>query len=390
MACAQTGSGKTATFLIPIMNSIYERKEQIESYKMVRGRRQWMPVGLILAPTRELALQIYNESKKFAYRSNLRSFVVYGGADIRTQMRNLDSNGCHLLVATPGRLNDLYNREILSFENIKYLVLDEADRMLDMGFEPQIREIVQQKNMPQNRQTLLFSATFPKQIQMMAKDFLHDYIFLAVGRVGSTNINITQKIVWAGENEKINCLLDTLNANPDALTLIFVETRYSCDELDKYLRSNKYPAVSIHGKKSQGERERSLQMFRNGKKQILVATAVAARGLDVSNVKVVINFDIPNDIDDYVHRIGRTGRSGASGQAISFFNEKNRPVTNQLLNLLKETEQEIPEFLTRMASRGGGGGGGGYKRSNYGNFRQAANSERQSNHHYFDYRVNDS
>jgi ATP-dependent RNA helicase DDX3X len=226
---------------------------------------------------------------------------------------------------------------------------------------------------------------------MMAKDFLHDYIFLAVGRVGSTNINITQKIVWACENEKINCLLDTLNANPDALTLIFVETRYSCDELDKYLRSNKYPAVSIHGKKSQGERERSLQMFRNGKKQILVATAVAARGLDVSNVKVVINFDIPNDIDDYVHRIGRTGRSGASGQAISFFNEKNRPVANQLLNLLKETEQEIPEFLTRMASRGGGGGGGGgYKRSNYGNFRQAANSERQSNHHYFDYRVNDS
>ena len=386
MACAQTGSGKTATFLIPIMNSIYEQKEQIESYKMVRGRRQWMPVGLILAPTRELALQIYNESKKFAYRSNLRSFVVYGGADIRTQMRNLDSNGCHLLVATPGRLNDLYNREILSFENIKYLVIDEADRMLDMGFEPQIREIVQQKNMPQTRQTLLFSATFPKQIQMMAKDFLNNYIFLAVGRVGSTNVNITQKIVWAGENDKINCLLDTLSANPDALTLIFVETRHCCDELDKYLRSNQYPAVSIHGKKSQGERERSLQMFRSGKKQILVATAVAARGLDVSNVKVVVNFDVPNDIDDYVHRIGRTGRSGASGQAISFFNEKNRPVANELLTLLKETEQEIPEFLPRMAARGGGGGGGGYKR--YGNFRQVANSERQSNHHYFDYRVN--
>jgi len=250
-------------------------------------------------------------------------------------MRNLDSNGCHLLVATPGRLNDLYNREILSFENIKYLVIDEADRMLDMGFEPQIREIVQQKNMPQTRQTLLFSATFPKQIQMMAKDFLHDYIFLAVGRVGSTNINITQKIVWAGENEKINCLLDTLNANPDALTLIFVETRYSCDELDKYLRSNKYPAVSIHGKKSQGERERSLQMFRNGKKQILVATAVAARGLDVSNVKVVINFDIPNDIDDYVHRIGRTGRSGASGQAISFFNEKKSSSRKSIIELIE-------------------------------------------------------
>ena len=372
------------------MISIFESKEPIESFKMVGGYRQWLPVGLVLAPTRELALQIYDESKKLAYRSNLRTFVVYGGADIRTQMRNLDSNGCHLLVATPGRLNDLYNREIISFENIKYLVLDEADRMLDMGFEPQIREIVQQKNMPDSktRQTLLFSATFPKQIQMLAKDFLNNYIFLAVGRVGSTNVNITQRIVWASEKDKLGCLIDTLDKNPDVLTLIFVETRRSCDQLEKHLKASNYPAISIHGKKSQSERERSLQMFRSGKRQILVATAVAARGLDISNVKVVVNFDVPNDIDDYVHRIGRTGRSGACGEAVSFFNEKNRQVANELLNLLKETQQEIPDFLNKMAvSRGGGY----HQRSNYGNFRNASNGNNSSSrHHYFDYRTNDS
>jgi ATP-dependent RNA helicase DDX3X len=390
MACAQTGSGKTAAFLMPIMNSIYRTQEPIESYRMSNGVKKWMPVGLVLAPTRELALQIYDEAKKFSYRSNLRSFVVYGGADIRTQMRNLDSNGCHLLVATPGRLIDLYNKEIISFEHIKYLVLDEADRMLDMGFEPQIREIVQQKNMPgpQRRQTLLFSATFPKQIQMMAKDFLNNYIFLAVGRVGSTSINITQRIVWADESDKLSALLNALDSHPQVLTLIFVETRRSCDELEKYLQSKQFPAISIHGKKSQSEREKALQMFRSGQKQILVATAVAARGLDISNVKIVINFDVPNDIDDYVHRIGRTGRAGTCGEAISFFNDKNRPVANELLNLLRETQQQIPDFMLRMGESRNNGGG--YKRSYNGGNRQHQQNGgyNQNKHEYSDYRSN--
>ena len=393
MACAQTGSGKTAAFLMPIMNSIYRTKEPIESYRMSNGVKKWLPVGLVLAPTRELALQIYDEAKKFSYRSNLRSYVVYGGADIRTQMRNLDSNGCHLLVATPGRLIDLYNKEIISFEHIKYLVLDEADRMLDMGFEPQIREIVQQKNMPgpQRRQTLLFSATFPKQIQMMAKDFLNNYIFLTVGRVGSTSINITQRIVWADESDKLSALLNALDSNPQVLTLIFVETRRSCDELEKYLQSKQFPAISIHGKKSQSERERALQMFRSGQKQILVATAVASRGLDISNVKIVINFDVPNDIDDYVHRIGRTGRAGTCGEAISFFNDKNRPVANELLNLLRETQQQIPDFMLRMGGDSRNNGGG-YKRS-YNNNRPPQQQSHQNGgysqnkHEYSDYRT---
>lgn len=335
------------------MNLMYSvNSEPIESFKFVNGVKRWQPVGVILAPTRELALQIYDEAKKFAYRSNLRPFVVYGGTEIKTQMKNLDASGCHLLVATPGRLIDLYNKEVISFENVKYLVLDEADRMLDMGFEPQIREIVQQKNMPQSRQTLLFSATFPKEIQIMAKDFLNNYLFLAVGRVGSTSINITQRIVWVDDNDKLSCLVNILDSNPQLQTLIFVETRISCDELEQFLQSKQYPAICIHGKKSQTERERALKMFRTGQKQILVATAVAARGLDVSNVRVVLNFDVPNDIDDYVHRIGRTGRVGTCGEAISFFNEKNRPIAVKLLSLLKETQQQVPDFLTKMAESG--------------------------------------
>jgi superfamily II DNA/RNA helicase len=351
MACAQTGSGKTAAFLMPIINLMFSNHtEPIESYKFVNGVRRWQPVALVLAPTRELALQIYDEAKRFAYRSNLRPFVVYGGTEIKTQMKNLDSNGCHLLVATPGRLIDLYNKEIISFENIKYLVLDEADRMLDMGFEPQIREIVQQKNMPQTRQTLLFSATFPKEIQALAQDFLNNYLFLTVGRIGSTSINITQNIVWVEDSEKVNYLVNILNSNPQLQTLIFVETRSNCDELEHVLQSKQFSAICIHGKKSQSERERALKMFRNSQKQILVATAVAARGLDVSNVRIVLNFDVPNDIDDYVHRIGRTGRVGSCGQAISFFNEKNRPIAMKLLSLLEETKQQVPDFLNRMAA----------------------------------------
>ena len=278
--------------------------------------------------------------------------MVYGGTEIKTQMKNLDLSGCHLLVATPGRLIDLHNKEIISFENIKYLVLDEADRMLDMGFEPQIREIVQEKNMPQTRQTLLFSATFPKEIQNLAKDFLNNYLFLTVGRIGSTSINITQSIVWVGDSEKLSYLVNILDSYPQLQTLIFVETRSSCDELEQFLLSKQYSAVCIHGKKSQAERERALKMFRNSQKQILVATAVAARGLDVSNVRIVLNFDVPNDVDDYVHRIGRTGRVGSCGQAISFFNEKNRPIAAKLLSLLKETQQQVPDFLIRMVESG--------------------------------------
>ncbi|XP_015171012.1 PREDICTED: ATP-dependent RNA helicase bel-like [Polistes dominula] len=214
MACAQTGSGKTAAFLVPILNQIYESGPRAPPPQGSSGRRKQYPLGLVLAPTRELATQIYDEARKFAYRSRMRPAVVYGGSNIVDQMRELD-RGCHLLVATPGRLADMLGRGKIGLNNCRYLVLDEADRMLDMGFEPQIRKIVEEDTMPPTgeRQTLMFSATFPKEIQMLARDFLSNYIFLAVGRVGSTSENITQKIVWVEEQDKRSYLLDLLQAS---------------------------------------------------------------------------------------------------------------------------------------------------------------------------------
>uniref|UniRef100_A0A670Z135 RNA helicase n=1 Tax=Pseudonaja textilis TaxID=8673 RepID=A0A670Z135_PSETE len=355
MACAQTGSGKTAAFLLPILSQIYTDGPG-DAFRAMKengryGRRKQYPISLVLAPTRELAVQIYEEARKFAYRSKVRPCVVYGGADIGQQIRDLE-RGCHLLVATPGRLVDMMERGKIGLDFCKYLVLDEADRMLDMGFEPQIRRIVEQDTMPPKgvRQTMMFSATFPKEIQMLARDFLEEYIFLAVGRVGSTSENITQKVVWVEEPDKRSFLLDLLNATgEDSLTLVFVETKKGADSLEHFLYLEGYACTSIHGDRSQRDREEALHQFRSGRSPILVATAVAARGLDISNVKHVINFDLPSDIEEYVHRIGRTGRVGNLGLATSFFNERNINITKDLLDLLVEAKQEVPSWLENMA-----------------------------------------
>jgi len=411
MACAQTGSGKTAAFLVPILNRIYETGPAPAASASGGGRPGYgrrakqYPLALVLAPTRELATQIFDEARKFSYRSRVRPCVVYGGASVSEQMRDLEM-GCHLLVATPGRLVDMLERGRISLEHCRFLVLDEADRMLDMGFEPQIRRIVEGDNMlpTGERQTLMFSATFPKEIQMLARDFLHDYIFLAIGRVGSTSENITQKVVWVEEQDKRSFLLDLLDAaglqgeSTDAsLTLVFVETKKGADQLDEFLYREGFPVTSIHGDRTQREREEALKRFRCGRSPILVATAVAARGLDIPNVKHVINFDMPSDVEEYVHRIGRTGRMGNLGLATSFFNEKNRNLTKDLVELIVESNQELPQWLEslgmesrsfgggkprgrggkgqfgsrdyRMEGRrdgGGGGGGGGGRRNNYG------------------------
>uniref|UniRef100_A0A671V476 RNA helicase n=1 Tax=Sparus aurata TaxID=8175 RepID=A0A671V476_SPAAU len=322
MACAQTGSGKTAAFLLPILSQIYCE-----------------------GPGEAL------NAAKFSYRSRVRPCVVYGGADIGQQIRDLE-RGCHLLVATPGRLVDMIERGKIGLDYCNYLVLDEADRMLDMGFEPQIRRIVEQDTMPHKgiRQTMMFSATFPKEIQILARDFLEEYIFLAVGRVGSTSENITQKVVWVEESDKRSFLLDLLSATgKDSLTLVFVETKKGADALEDFLYREGYACTSIHGDRSQRDREEALSQFRSGKCPILVATAVAARGLDISNVKHVINFDLPSDIEEYVHRIGRTGRVGNLGLATSFFNDKNGNITKDLLDILVEAKQEVPSWLESLA-----------------------------------------
>ncbi|OKL64642.1 ATP-dependent RNA helicase ded1 [Talaromyces atroroseus] len=366
MACAQTGSGKTGGFLFPILSQAFQTGPSAAPAPAAGGnfygrQRKAYPTSLILAPTRELVSQIYDEARKFAYRSWVRPCVVYGGADIGSQLRQIE-RGCDLLVATPGRLVDLIERGRISLVNIKYLVLDEADRMLDMGFEPQIRRIVEGEDMPavQNRQTLMFSATFPRDIQMLARDFLKDYVFLSVGRVGSTSENITQRIEYVEDHDKRSVLLDILHTHgTTGLTLIFVETKRMADSLCDFLINQSFPATAIHGDRTQRERERALEFFRNGRCPILVATAVAARGLDIPNVTHVVNYDLPTDIDDYVHRIGRTGRAGNTGIATAFFNRGNRGVVRDLIDLLKEAHQDVPSFLENIAREGSGYGGRG-------------------------------
>ena len=363
MACAQTGSGKTGGFLFPILSQAYINGPSFNAAPQPSGlgyrQRKALPTSLILAPTRELVSQIFDEARKFAYRSWVRPCVVYGGADIGTQLRSIEK-GCDLLVATPGRLVDLMERGRISMANIKYLVLDEADRMLDMGFEPQIRRIVEREDMPgvQDRQTLMFSATFPRDIQMLARDFLKDYVFLSVGRVGSTSENITQSVEYVEDMDKRSVLLDILHTHGAGLTLIFVETKRMADSLSDFLINQNFPATSIHGDRTQRERERALEMFRTGRCPILVATAVAARGLDIPNVTHVVNYDLPTDIDDYVHRIGRTGRAGNTGKSTAFFNRGNRGIVRDLIELLKEAHQEVPAFLENVAREGSGFGGG--------------------------------
>ncbi|KAI8974409.1 P-loop containing nucleoside triphosphate hydrolase protein [Pilobolus umbonatus] len=383
MACAQTGSGKTGGFLFPVFSELFSKGPIYvpEDESRAHRTRKAQPQVLILAPTRELVSQIYDEARKFAYRSWVKPAVVYGGADIGSQIRNID-RGCDLLVATPGRLVDLIERARISLSLVRFLVLDEADRMLDMGFEPQIRRIVEKEDMPavQDRLTLMFSATFPRDIQYLARDFLKDYIFLSVGRVGSTSENITQKVEYVEDEDKRSVLLDILHSNESTgLCLIFVETKRMADSLSEFLLDHQFPATAIHGDRTQRERERALDSFKTGRTPIMVATAVAARGLDIANVSHVISYDLPTDIDDYVHRIGRTGRAGNTGLATAFFNRNNKNIVSDLINILEEANQEIPSFLESIAretrsfsgrgrGRGRGGssfGGRDYRKSEY-------------------------
>ncbi|CAH8310453.1 unnamed protein product [Eruca vesicaria subsp. sativa] len=361
MACAQTGSGKTAAFCFPIISGIM-RDQHLQR---PRGSRTVYPLAVILSPTRELASQIHDEAKKFAYQTGVKVVVAYGGTPINQQLRELE-RGVDILVATPGRLNDLLERARVSMQMIKFLALDEADRMLDMGFEPQIRKIVEQMDMPPPgvRQTMLFSATFPREIQRLASDFLANYIFLAVGRVGSSTDLIVQRVEFVHDSDKRSHLMDLLHAQREngnqgkqALTLVFVETKKGADSLENWLCMNGFPATTIHGDRSQQEREVALRSFKTGRTPILVATDVAARGLDIPHVAHVVNFDLPNDIDDYVHRIGRTGRAGNSGLATAFFNDNNTSMAKPLAELMQEANQEVPDWLSRYASRASFGGG---------------------------------
>ncbi|CAJ1960615.1 unnamed protein product [Sphenostylis stenocarpa] len=336
LGCAETGSGKTAAFTIPMIQHCLAQASI---------RRNDGPLALVLAPTRELAQQIEKEVKAFSRSlESLKTAIVVGGTNIEKQRSELRV-GVEIAVATPGRFIDHLQQGNTSLSRISFVVLDEADRMLDMGFEPQIREVM--RNLPEKHQTLLFSATMPVEIEALAKEYLASPVQVKVGKVSSPTTNVSQTLVKIFENEKIDRLLDLLVedasqaekcGHPFLLTIVFVERKTRCDEVAKALIAQGLSAVSLHGGRSQSERESALHDFRSGSTNILVATDVASRGLDVTGVSHVINLDLPKTMEDYVHRIGRTGRAGSTGLATSFYTDRDMFLVANIRKAIADAE----------------------------------------------------
>ncbi|KAG7190503.1 hypothetical protein KM043_006604 [Ampulex compressa] len=346
MACAQTGSGKTAAFVVPIVNTLLEKPTEL-----IVTSSHCEPQVVIVSPTRELTIQIEQQARKFALNSILKTVVAYGGTSVSYQGSKV-SAGCHILVATPGRLLDFLRRGRITFSSVRFLVLDEADRMLDMGFLPDVEKIVDHETMvpATERQTLMFSATFPDEIQHLAGRFLNAYLFVAVGIVGGACTDVEQNFYEVTKFKKRQMLKELIEKENSAGRLkgilVFVEMKRTTDFIAAFLSENGYPTTSIHGDRLQREREEALNDFKASRMAILVATDVAARGLDIKNVSHVINYDMPKRIDDYVHRIGRTGRVGNRGRATSFFDPTvDEPLTGDLVRILKQASQPVPDWL---------------------------------------------
>ncbi|CAG5128169.1 unnamed protein product [Candidula unifasciata] len=350
---AQTGSGKTLGFMLPAIVHVNNQPY------LEHGDG---PIVLVLVPTRELAQQVLEVSNEFGRASQIRCACVYGGAPKGPQLRDLE-RGAEICIATPGRLIDILEAGKTNLRRTTYLVLDEADRMLDMGFEPQIRKILEQ--IRPDRQTLMWSATWPKEVRRLAEEFLNDYIQVNIGSMQLTaNHNILQIIDVCMDHEKEEKLVKLLNEimqEKENKTLIFVDTKRKADDISKRMKRDGWPVISIHGDKSQQERDWALNDFRNGRNPILIATDVASRGLDVEDIKFVINFDYPNCSEDYVHRIGRTGRSTNTGTAYTFLTQKNAKQATDLINVLREAKQVISPKLLQLEenSKGFHGGRGG-------------------------------
>lgn len=370
---AQTGSGKTLGYMLPGFM-------HIDKVRFNRGQHYTGPTVLVLAPTRELAQQIQAVCQEFDYH---RSVCIFGGAPKGPQIRECRYSRPPVVIATPGRLIDLMECNILSVSDVSYLVLDEADRMLEMGFEQQIRNIISQITNP-DRQTLMWSATWPKEVRALAEDFLKTYVQINIGALQlAANHNITQIIDVCEEMDKMPKLMQLLSEirqeSVHNKTIIFAETKRKVDDVTKQLRSRGLVTMCIHGDKSQQERDYVLRQFRDGHSNTLVATDVAARGLDVDDVKYVVNYDYPNNSEDYVHRIGRTGRRDKRGTAYTFFTRANAKQASDLVDVLREAQQPINPSLTAlipmaryggpqrrrygnpMGSAGGRGFGGGFR-----------------------------
>lgn len=342
LARAQTGTGKTDAFSLPLV--------EILSQKKGKGRS---PRALVLTPTRELALQVGESIKAYARRVSMRCTVVYGGVRINSQIDRL-KRGIDVLVATPGRLLDLAGRRHLNLSRIEFLVFDEADRMLDLGFSDEISEILDL--VPAERRTMLFSATYTRQIRDLAGRMLHDPEFIEVTPRATAAESVLQKVHMVDPSNKRALLIHLITRERWDRVLVFARTKHGANKLTEKLVSRRLNAVALHGNKSQSFRTRTLREFKNGEIRILVATDVAARGLDISNLPYVVNYDMPGTPEDYVHRIGRTGRAGESGIAVSLVSYDEMPYLQAIEKLLKRkipvekvtgytVDSDVPDFV---------------------------------------------
>ena len=329
MASAQTGTGKTAGFTLPILQQLADKE-----YATPRQTKV-----LILTPTRELAAQVHESVMDYGKHLNLRSAVVFGGVNIGSQIRKL-SRGVEILIATPGRLLDLYQQQAIRFDQVETLVLDEADRMLDMGFLRDIKRIL--ALLPKKRQNLLFSATFSSEIRQLAKGLLHNATEISVAQKNSTVTKIKQVIHNVEQGNKTELLIHIIRQQDWQQALVFSRTKHGANKIVKSLIASDIQAAALHGNKSQNQRTKALKDFKEGGVKILVATDIAARGIDIEKLPQIVNFDLPNIPEDYVHRIGRTGRAGEDGYAISFVSSEETKHLRDIERFIKQTIPSSP------------------------------------------------
>ncbi len=327
LGCAQTGTGKTAAFAIPILQ-LLQAQPEIKSHRPIKA--------LILTPTRELAIQIHESFTTYGRHLPLKSLVIYGGVGQQAQTDAL-RRGVDILIATPGRLLDLVNQGFIKLKGLEHFVLDEADRMLDMGFIHDVKRVI--ALLPEQRQTLLFSATMPAEIQKLAAKILHSPVKVEVTPESTTAEKIDQYVLFVDKAEKRNLLVHLLEEKGIDHSLVFARTKHGADRIVKELQKKRIPSAAIHGDKSQNARQRALSQFKSREIRVLVATDIAARGIDIDELAYVINYDLPNIPESYVHRIGRTGRAGLGGTAFSFCDSEE---TSYLTDIQKTIQKTIP------------------------------------------------
>ena len=329
LGVAQTGTGKTAAFGIPILNHLLKENNTV-------GKRKIK--ALVVTPTRELAIQIAESFTAYGQFTNLRNTVIFGGVKQSKQVASLQQ-GVDILVATPGRLLDLMNQGYISFSNLKYVVLDEADQMLDMGFIHDVKKII--AKLPQKRQSLFFSATMPKSIVDLSQKMLGDFKRVTIKPQQATAEKVEQGVYFVSKNNKPKLLIHLLEGRSTDSVLVFSRTKHGANKIVKVLDKANIKSAAIHGNKSQLQRQKALGAFKDGSLKVLIATDIAARGIDVDDLALVINYDLPNVSETYVHRIGRTGRASASGIALSFCMGDERPYLKDIENLIK---QQVPRM----------------------------------------------